>query len=157
MNARPDAADLVDSRVAPGARVHAGAPADVRASESRSGPVSGSEPRHAHRSAAGAGLMALQRSAGNAAVASLLAGRPVVQRMDIQIDEMTSQVRAADSGATLSPAILAMVLKAIRAASAQAGVSTGEASSAGGTPTASGGAPGSPSTAETPPYPEEAP
>ena len=56
------------------------------------------DPRLASPGSAAAGLMALQRTAGNAAVASLLAPRATVQR-DVQIDEMTSRVDVSDAAA----------------------------------------------------------
>jgi hypothetical protein len=54
------------------------------------------DPRLAHGGAA-PGLLQLQRTAGNAAVSSLVA--PAVQR-EVQIDEMTSEVGGAGAGPT---------------------------------------------------------
>ncbi len=56
------------------------------------------DPRLTSQGSAAAGLMALQRTAGNAAVASLLAQRATVQR-DVQIDEMSTSVDVSDAAA----------------------------------------------------------
>jgi hypothetical protein len=58
-------------------------------------------------------LVALQRAAGNRAVASLV-GHPTVQRMDVQIDELTSQVRTTDDMASrMPPEVLARLIRAV--------------------------------------------
>ena len=55
------------------------------------------DPRLAGRAAPAAGLLALQRSAGNAAVTSLVGDRPPVQRA-VEIDELTTRVGTAPGG-----------------------------------------------------------
>ena len=52
------------------------------------------DPRLAGRGSSAAGLLALQRSAGNAAVASLVGAAPSVQR-DVRIEEMDTSVEPA--------------------------------------------------------------
>jgi hypothetical protein len=98
--------DQADERSAV-ARTHAPAPDDSREA---AGPalVSGTDPRLAHGPGDAAGLMALQRSAGNAAVTALVGDRPSVQRR-VEIDDMSSSVATAPE----------------TAAPAQAGASTG--------------------------------
>ncbi len=83
------------------ADTHAAAPAADHAAM----PILGRpDPRLASPGSAAAGLMALQRTAGNAAVASLLAPRVNVQR-DVQIDEMTSRVDVSDAAAGAAGAV----------------------------------------------------
>jgi hypothetical protein len=85
--------DLDDERPS-----HAATHADLDAAT----PIVGAaDPRLAHGSSA-PGLMALQRSAGNAAVAGLVAPRSV-QRA-VQIDELTSRVDVADGPAGVGAA-----------------------------------------------------
>ncbi len=70
------------------------APADGRGPATA--PIVGRGDPRLGSAAAAPGLLALQRSAGNAAVASLVA-RPVVQRAPVQIDEMTTHVGVAEA------------------------------------------------------------
>ena len=82
----------LDDRRRPGGRVH-----DSTTQQART--VTGNaDPRLAHAGASATGLMALQRSAGNAAVASLVGQRPMVQR-DVTIDQVDTSIDTAP-GAT---------------------------------------------------------
>lgn len=81
-------------------------PAGAGADRDSSGsiPVTRSaDPRLASTGAAAPGLLALQRTAGNAAVASLVGGTPVVQRA-VQIDELTTRVDTGDATAAAGQA-----------------------------------------------------
>ena len=60
--------------------------------------VRSADPRLHSAGSAAPGLMALQRSAGNAAVASLVAPK-AVQRAPVEIDEMTTRVGVDESAA----------------------------------------------------------
>jgi hypothetical protein len=60
-------------------------------------------------------ILALQRVAGNAAVSSLFAPAPVVQRSDVQIDEVASSVRTTDTGSLLPPELIAELVKIVAA------------------------------------------
>ncbi|OGO57734.1 MAG: hypothetical protein A2V85_18430 [Chloroflexi bacterium RBG_16_72_14] len=91
MNVRHDSAGPLDEQAGAGARVHHPEPADGPAPEAAPPLVHGTDPRLAHAGSAAPGLMALQRSAGNAAVVALVATRPAVQR-DVEIDEITTEV-----------------------------------------------------------------
>lgn len=70
-----------------------GRPPDRDAGQARA-VTGGSDPRLAHAGAAAPGLLALQRSAGNAAVASLVGAVAPVQRA-VTIDELTTDVARA--------------------------------------------------------------
>lgn len=83
MSGARDHLDQHDDRPAAGAPRRAAGPEPAPAI---AGPA---DPRLAHGGDAGDGLLHLQRTAGNAAVSSLLA--PVVQRA-IEIDEITTDV-----------------------------------------------------------------
>ena len=120
-------------------RVHAPAPADGPAAAGAA-PVHGGDARLTHGHAAAAGLMALQRSAGNAAVAALVGERPPVQR-EVKIEEVSSSVETggtqptAQAGATPAGA-------GGTQPTAQAGATPGPAgpvTSDGGTTTITGG------------------
>ena len=85
----------------------------------------------ADRQQAGAGnaVMALQRSAGNAAVASLVSPSRPLQR-DVQIGEMTSSTSVADPGTPLSPEIAVAIPAIVEAVRAQAAPGSAAASGA---------------------------
>ena len=101
----------------------------------------GADPRLAHAGTAAPGLMALQRSAGNAAVASLVAGRATVQRAPVQIEEVSGRVSAADPSSPLSPAVAGAVSGAVHdAAAAAGGGAANPVSSDGATTTVTGSA-----------------
>lgn len=65
--------------------------------------VLGSDPRLVHGPGAAAGLMALQRTAGNAAVATLVGSPPSLQRQ-VAVDEVASSAAGAGGAAAPSPA-----------------------------------------------------
>lgn len=83
---------------------HRPAGAGVDRDSSGSIPVTRSaDPRLASTGAAAPGLLALQRTAGNAAVASLVGGAPAVQRA-VRIDELTTRVDTGDATAAAGQA-----------------------------------------------------
>jgi hypothetical protein len=100
IHARPGQADAdldVDGARRPA--VHPDAHA-TDAAHAPASPILGRpDPRLAGAGSAAAGLMALQRTAGNAAVASLLAPSATVQRENVQIDELTTRVDVSDTAA----------------------------------------------------------
>jgi hypothetical protein len=57
--------------------------------------------------------LALQRSAGNSAVSTLLGSPPVVQRAGIQIDEIASSVRQVDGDSALPRQSLAQIVRLV--------------------------------------------
>lgn len=91
------------------------------------------DPRLASAGSATPGLLALQRSAGNAAVASLVGGVPAVQRA-VQIDEITTQVDAGDTNAAGQSAAAA----GATAGAGQSPASPGPVTSDGATTTITG-------------------
>jgi hypothetical protein len=90
MSGARDHLDQHDDRAAIGATRRSPGPETVLAI---AGPA---DPRLAHGADAGGGLLHLQRTAGNAAVSSLLA--PTVQRV-LELDEMSSDVTPAADAA----------------------------------------------------------
>ena len=110
----PDAADVKRRTAAP-----------ARADEPAV--VTPADPRLRHGSGAAA-VVAMQRSAGNAAVSSLLAGRPV--QRDVTIGEMNSTVDTTDRDSGLSPEIAAALPAIISAVRSQASPGPGAAADA---------------------------
>jgi hypothetical protein len=88
-------------------------------------------------------ILSLQRSAGNAAVASRLGHTPVVQRASVEIDEVVSTVRTVEGGAALSPELVARIIQIVMAQIEQesgqsragsSGPTRGDAAAGGGSP-----------------------
>ncbi len=75
-------------------------------------PAGPADPRLAHVGAAVPGLFALQRSAGNAAVASMVGSEPAIQRA-VEIGEMTTSASAHEPAEGLSPETAAQVRAAL--------------------------------------------
>lgn len=71
--------------------------ADGRGPGSVPAVVRGADPRLTHAGGAAPGLIALQRTAGNAAVAALVGG-PTIQRA-VQVDAMSTRVSVGDTAA----------------------------------------------------------
>ena len=94
---RHDAAARIDDAEAHGTHVRASRPADGPGPGTAPAVVRGADPRLTHSGGAAPGLMALQRTAGNAAVAALV-GRPAVQRA-VEIDELSTSVTVDDTAA----------------------------------------------------------
>jgi hypothetical protein len=93
------------------------------------------DPRLGHRSSAAA-VVAMQRSAGNAAVASLMAGPPV-QRA-VTIDEMTTTLDTPGPEDGLSPEISAALPAIINAVRAEVGPGAAPAAADPANPAGSG-------------------
>jgi hypothetical protein len=137
MHERLDRARPVDEAAATSARVRATEPADGRAPVGAPGLVRPADPRLAHTGAAVTGLMALQRSAGNAAVAALVGGGPSLQRA-VEIDEMSSRVSVADA-APVSSGTAAAIGSAVESATGGTGGAASPVTSDGATTTITGG------------------
>ena len=123
----PDAADVKRRTAAP-----------ARADEPTI--VTAADPRLRHGSGAAA-VVAMQRSAGNAAVSSLLAGRPV--QRDVTIGEMNSTVDITERDSSLSPEIAAALPAIISAVRSQASPGPGSAADAAPASAAADAAPAS--------------
>lgn len=121
-------------------RVRPPAPADGPGAAGAA-PTHAGDSRLAHGRAAAGGLMALQRAAGNAAVAALVGDRPAVQRA-VTIEEISSGADGGGGTATTAQAGAAPVGTAGTASTAQAGptgASGSPVTSDGGTTTITGG------------------
>ncbi|MEW6224472.1 MAG: hypothetical protein AB1627_07555 [Chloroflexota bacterium] len=99
MTVRHDPAGPLDEQAAAAARVHHLETAGGTARETAPPLVHGADPRLGHAGSAAPGLLALQRSAGNAAVAALVGTRSAVQR-EVTIDEIATEVDAPAPGPT---------------------------------------------------------
>lgn len=86
MNATLDHLHQTGDATARGSGVRIPAPTEAPAL------VRATDPRLGHPANAAPALLALQRTAGNAAVASLVAGRPLPVQRDVSIDEIETTV-----------------------------------------------------------------